>query len=615
MTPALYPYYETELYFIRKLAQEFAKKYPAAAARLHLEPDRSTDPHVERLIEAFALLTARVQNKIHDEFPELTEAMLSVLYPHVLAPIPSLATVQFSIDAARGIPEGVKIPVGGLLHTARAGAMLCRFRTCYPVTLWPIEIAEARLHPPPYPPGLNPPAQAVAALRLRLRCTGELTFDKFTHLNKLRFHLVGDHAAVAPLYDLIMNHALSVAYTTPGKANSFAYRAADASIKPVGFDADEAVIPYPPNVFAGYRLLSEYFAYQPKFLYFDLHGWDEMPRDRPIAEVEVVIFLNKTNARLEQILDANMFRLGCTPVINLFEQTAEPIPLTYTKSEHRIVPDVAHPQGYEVYSVQSVIASSADHDDREFHPFYHFRHGHDRQNTHTFWYNTRKPSLAPDDRGTEVDLHLVDAAFDPSAATGETAVVRTLCTNRDLPMRLPRVGDFVQFSMAFAAPGTKVKAVRNPTGSLRPIAPSGRYWHLLSHLNLNHLSMTDDAQGTEALKGLLRLYDPTDPEGEPQAAALAKQSIEGVLKISSKRTTAWVGDGELGGFVRGLAIQLELDETRFVSGSAFLFASILERFFALYASVNSFTQLTARFRQHDADLKRWSPRIGEQPLA
>ena len=615
MSEALYPYYESELYFIRKLAQEFARKYPAAAARLQLEPDRSADPHVERLIEAFALLAARVRNKLHDEFPELTDAMLSVLYPHALAPVPSFAVVQFTVDPARATPEGVKIPTASPLHSARVGDMVCKYRTCYPLTLWPIAVAEAKLHPPPFPPGLNPPVAANAALRLRLRCTSELTFDKL-QFDRLRFHLLGDNSLTAPLYDLIFNSAIEVAFAAPDRPRSAVSLAADDALKPVGFDPADALLPYPDNVFPGYRLLTEYFAFPHKFLFVDVAGWDKVrPALGPAREVDVVIFLTKSHPRLEQLVEPGMFRLGCTPAANLFEMTAEPIPLTHTKPEYRITPEVGHPLGYEVFSVTSVMAAGNDGRDREYRPFYHFQHGGDRHTRQAFWYSTRKPSLMHDDRGTDVDLHLVDTAFDPAAASGETVVVRTLCTNRDLPNRLPRVGEEVRFDPAFAAPGTKLRCVRNPTGPLRPPPTRGRYWHLISHLNLNHLSLTADGAGLEALKGLLNLYDLTDPQTEPQAAALARQSIEGVVGVGNRRTTAWVGSGELGGFARGLEVELELDETKFVGNSGFLFASVLERFLGLYVSVNSFTRLVARFRQQESELKRWPPRAGELPLA
>jgi type VI secretion system protein ImpG len=211
-----------------------------------------------------------------------------------------------------------------------------------------------------------------------------------------------------------------------------------------------------------------------------------------------------------------------------------------------------------------------------------------------------------------VFLHLVDSSFDPASSKGETLVVRTLCTNRDLPTRLPRIGEEVRFHLGFASPGVSVRSVRNPTGSLRPASPRGRYWHLISHLNLNHLSLTGGESGTEALRALLRLYSLNDLSAEPQQAALARQAIDGVLAVTSRRTTGWIGQGELAGFARGLEVTLELDETKFVGASGMLFASILERFFGLYASVNSFTQTIARYRQREDILKRWSPRAGDR---
>jgi type VI secretion system protein ImpG len=616
MSESLHPYYESELYFVRKLAQEFAQKYPATAARLKLEPTRSDDPHVERLIEAFALLTARVRHKLHDEFPELTDALLSVLYPHALAPVPSCAVVQFNLDPARATPTGVDIKAGSPLHSARVADLPCKFRTCYPLKLWPVAVAEAKLHPPPFPPGLNPPVRATAALRLRLQVTGEHAFDKL-QFDRLRFHLLGDNALTAPLYDLIFNAALEVTFVSPDRPRAGVTLPAAEALLPVGFEPGDGLFPYPPNVFPGYRLLTEYFTFPAKFLFADVAGWDRVRATLgPVRTVDVVIFLSKSHGRLEQLLDPGMVRLGCTPAVNLFEMTAEPIPLTYTKPEHKVVPEVGHPLGYEVYSITSVTAAGTDGKDRDFQPFYHYQHGSDRDTRSAFWYTSRVPSLTLDDHGTDVYLHLVDAAFDPAAATNETLVVRTLCSNRDLPLRIPRTGEEVRIDPAFAAPGTKLRCVRNPSTPLRPAAPRGRYWHAVSHLNLNHLSLTSDAEGLEALKGLLRLYDLTGPRpSDPQAAALARQSIDGVIGVGSRRTTAWVGGGDLGGFARGVEIDLLLDEEKFVGNSGFLFASVLERFFGLYVSVNSFTQLVAKYRQRDVPFKRWPPRAGDQPLA
>lgn len=611
MSDTLYPYYESELFFVRQLAQEFAKKYPAAAARLQLEPTRSIDPHVERLIEAFALIAGRVQHKIHDEFPELTDGMLSVLYPHVLSPVPSAAVVQFHPDPNRPNPNGYPIPAGSMVRTQRVGDVPCRYRTCYPTTLWPMALTEAKLLPPPFPTGLNPPLRAMAALRLRFKAFGNETFDKLA-IESLRLHLLGDNTLTAPLYDLLTNHALQVVFRAPDKPPIA--RDATEVLRPVGFEPADALLPFPANVFPGYRLLTEYFAFPPKFQFVDLGGWDAVRALGPVKEFEAVVFLGRSHPRLEQLLDAGMLRPGCTPVLNLFELTAEPIPLTHAKTEYRVTPDVGHPLGYEPYSIQTVTAVSGDGTNREYRPFYHFRHGGSRDKGQPFWYSTRRPGTGEQDHGTDLFLHLVDSSFDPTEATDEAVVVRMLCTNRDLPTRLPRVGDEVRVETEFAAPGVRVQCVRSPTPPLRPPPRRGRFWHLISHLNLNHLSLTADGEGLEAFKGMLRLYDLTDPEAEPQAAALARQAIDGVIGLSSRRVTGWVGGDAAGGFARGTEVTLDLDESKYVGASPVLFAAVLDRFFALYAGVNSFTQLVAKLKQQDGELKRWPPRAGDRPV-
>src|SRR5947208_1532856 len=217
MSEALYSYYERELLFIRQLAQEFARHYPAAAGRLLLEPNRSTDPHVERMIESFALLAGRIHHKLDDEFPELTDALLGVLYPHYLAPIPSMAVVGFELDAARvQLPNGFLIDRHSRLHTHglvyQPGKRLpCQYRTGYPVTLWPIALASATLRPPPFPTYLDPPVGTKAILRLQLECQTEIPFTGLS-LDALRFYLTGDGPLVATLYELLFNHVTLVAF-------------------------------------------------------------------------------------------------------------------------------------------------------------------------------------------------------------------------------------------------------------------------------------------------------------------------------------------------------------------------------------------------------------------
>jgi type VI secretion system protein ImpG len=617
MSETLFPYYERELDFIRKLARDFAKLYPAAASRLFLEDNQSVDPHVERLIESFALLTGRVHHKLDDEFPEVTHALLGVLYPHYLAPVPSMAMVQFELDPSRAqLPGGFRIDRGSKLHTQPVGDLACKFRTCYPVTLWPVELTAAKYLHPPFPSNFRPPPRCQAVLRLQFEVQGDLNFGALS-LERLRLHLSGDNQICANLYELLFNNTLQVLFR-PLERDA---RAApvlltpEEVLAPVGFERDEGLLPYPNQSFLGYRLLTEFFTFPYKFLFLDLGGWQEVARAGFERRVEVLFYLNRTVTTLEQGVDSQTFRLGCTPIINLFEQTAEPIALTHLKHEYRVVPDVAHPAGMEVYSVDSV--SSADPAagrTTEYQPFYSFRHGRTPDSYQAFWYATRRPSLAERDRGTEVSLHLVDLGFNPRLPADSVLVVRTTCTNRDLPSQLQRAGDELYLELEAAAPITRVRCVRSPTVPLRPPLRRGAYWRLLSHLSLNYLSVADPVEGREVLQEILRLYDFSDPEAGQQLGAVTRNVIEGILSVSSRRVVARVRADAVSDFCRGLEVTVELDEQRYVGVGAYLFACVLERFLGLYASINSFSQLVVRTKQGEGYLKKWPPRAGEQRL-
>jgi type VI secretion system protein ImpG len=618
MSETLFPYYERELLFIRQLSQEFAKQYPAAAGRLLLEPNRSTDPHVERLIEAFALLAGRVHHKIDDEFPELTDALLGMLYPHYLAPVPSMATLQFLLDPARGqLPNGFTIDRNSKLHTYPVGGLMCRFRTCYPVTLWPVEVTSARFQPPPFPSGLKPPPRAAAALRIQLEPVGGIKMCEMS-LNRLRLFLYGENQLIATLYETIFNNALQVVFrsldkTGPQQATSIV--APDQCLFQVGFGRDEGILPYPAHSFPGYRLLTEFFAFPEKFLYLDLGGFDRVRAMNVDKGVEILIFLNRTLSSLEQGVDASTFRLGCTPVINLFEQTAEPVPLTQLRYEYPIVPDVAHPLGMEVYSIDEVSSTNPmAGTTTEYHPFYSFRHGAGRDTKRAFWYASRRPSFRGNDRGTDVWMNLVNLDFNPQLPADSVLIVRTTCLNRDLPNIMQRAGDDLYFELEAAAPLKKIRCLRSPTPTLRPPLRRGAHWRLVSHLALNHLSISDPVEGHQALQEILKLYDFSDPESGRQQAAVTRQIIEGITSVSSRPVVGRIGGPIASGFCRGTEVTIEFDEEKYIGTGVFLFASVLERFLGLYATINSFSQLIARTKQGEGYLKKWPPRAADLPL-
>jgi type VI secretion system protein ImpG len=616
MSESIYRYYERELLFIRQMSQEFARQYPAAAGRLLLEPNRSVDPHVERMIEAFALLTGRAHHKLDDEFPELTDALLGILYPHYLRPVPSCAVVQFVPDPARTpMKDGFVLPRHSRLRTRAVNDLPCKYRTVYPVTLWPVAVSAARMQAPPFPADLRPPPGTAAALRLSLETLAGLKFSDLS-MDTLRFHLLGDHYLVAALYETLLNNCLQVVLHAPEEpARRPVVLSGTEALRPVGYEDDEGLLPYPHRSFAGYRLLTELFAYPAKFAFVDLAGLARACRAGFGRALEVVCFLNRTSPTLEQGVEAATLRLGCTPAVNLFQQTAEPIPLTQARHEYRIVPDVAQPLGMEVYSVDEV--TSADPTagtTTTYEPFYSFKHsgGPDRQRA--FWYAVRRQSTREGDRGTDVWLNLVDLDFDPRLPAASTLVVRTTCTNRDLAGYLQRAGDQLHLELEAVAPLAGIRCVRSPTLPLRPPLRRGAYWRLVSHLSLNHLSISDPLEGKAALQEILRLYDYSDPESGQQLAEVNRLRIEGITAVSSRRVVGRTGTSAASGFCRGVEVTVELDEEKYVGTGVFLFASVLERFLGLYASLNSFTQLVARTRQGEGVLKKWPPRAGEQAL-
>lgn len=617
MSDILYHYYERELLFMRQLSQQFAKQYPAAAGRLLLEPNRSVDPHVERLIEAFAFLSGRIQQKLDDDFPELTDSLLSVLYPHYLAPVPSMTVVQFELEPANAQPTGLPIERGSRLHTQNVGDVPCLFRTCYPVTLWPLELVSAKFQPLPLRADLQPPPGSAAALCLKLESQGDMQLADLS-LQTLRFHLHGDDELIAELYELIFNNAIQVEFHScdEGSRQPPVRLAPAQCIRHVGFERDEGLLPYRNESFLGYRLLTEFFTFPKKFHFVDLGGWEHAVKANFGKKVEVVIYLNRTIASLEREVNASTFRLGCTPLVNLFEKTAEPIPLTHAPTEYRVVPDVHQQSEMEVYSVDAV-QSVEPHSAVRYKPFYSVRHDNpwnpaDEQDA--YWCASRRQSMKEGDDGTDVYLRLVDLNFDPRRPATAALVVHTTCTNRDLPIKLQQSGNSVAFELESAVPLKRIRCLHTPTAPRRPPLRRHAHWRLISHLTLNHLSITDPVEGRATLQEILRLYDFSNSQDGQQRDAVNRQIIEGISAVNSRRVVGRTGGPTAGGFCRGVEVTIELDEQKYLGTGAFLFACVLERFLGLYASVNSFTQLVAKTKEGNGVLSKWPPRAGETQI-
>lgn len=608
MTDELLPLYNRELSFIRNMGAEFAKANPKIAGRLRLGAEGSDDPHVTRMLEAFAYLNARTRHKLEDDFPEITEAMLAVLYPHYLAPIPSNAIVQFMLDRTQGeLTEGYQVDRGAAIETESIEGEPCRFRTCYPVELWPIELKQAELkgHPFTAPPSRHV-SDALSAVRLRLECfSNQISFGQLP-LGSLRFFLKGQSQYIYGLYELLLNRVIAVLVANSSEDKQPIVLGKDC-IQPVGFERNEGLVEYPARSFSGYRLLSEYFAFPEKFLFFDITGLTPDVLARIGSRLELFLLLDRHVQDLEQNVTKETFQLGCCPIVNLFRQRAEPILLTHTETEYRVVPDARRPTAHEIYSIDRVVATSPDNEEVEFHPFYSIKHSTDAR---TFWYAARRPAGYAGgqvDYGTEVYLSLVDLDFQPTAPADWTIDIETTCLNRDLPSRLPFGGGQPYLQITSGGSLASVTCLTSPTATLRPAMRHGTLWRLISHLSLNHISLADDQDGASALREILNLYNYS-------GSAETRAMIDAVLSVQSRRVVGRVSGGGAAGFCRGLEVTVQFDEDKFAGGGVFLFAAVLERFLGLYSSINSFTRTVATTNKREEVLRKWPPRAGEKVL-
>jgi type VI secretion system protein ImpG len=523
-----------------------------------------------------------------------------------------MAIVQFELDRAQNqLLAGHTLPRHTELETEPIEGDPCRFRTCYPVTIWPIDMVSASLTKPPFVAPATPrSSQAAAVLRLNLRTRDETVPFSALELPALRFFLKGQVQYVYRLYELIFNNVIEVAVAgSPDDPEPVLLDR--TAIHPVGFGRDEGLLPYGARSFLGYRLLTEFFSFPEKFLFFELAGLGPRVLGKRESRLDVFLYLNQTAGDLERNVSAETFRLGCTPVVNLYQQRAEPIQLTQTEFEYRVVPDARRQLAHEIYSIDRVVATSPNDERVEFQPFFAVKHATAHREVPTFWYAKRRASEGGEDKidhGTEVYLSLVDLGFNPNAPADWTVDVETTCLNRDLPHRLPFGPDQPHLQLSGGSPLVgRIGCLTAPTPTLRPALARGTIWRLISHLSLNHLSLVDQDEHTDALREILKLYDFAGTDE-------TRKMIEGIVGVRHRRVAGRVGNATDGGICRGVEIAVEFDEDAFSGGGLYLFASVLERFFALYCSLNSFTRFVAETRQRGGILCRWPPRIGEHVL-
>jgi type VI secretion system protein ImpG len=622
MDPRLLGYYNRELQYIRETGQEFAKEFPKIAGRLGIESLECTDPYVERLLESFAFLTARVQLRLDAEFPRFTQHLLNMVYPHYLSPTPSMAVVQLQPSLSEGaLADGFKVPRGSVLKSlvGRGEQTACEYRTAHDTTLWPLEITGAEYTSFLGDLGnLRLPVKAKAAIRLRLHASAGLTLGQLA-LDELPLYLRGGDEIAMRLYELLLAHTVALVVRPAGQGASASEVILDDPVRPLGFEDEEALLPFGPRSFQGYRLLSEYFALPSRFLFANLVRLATAIRRCASPDLEIVIVLDAQDARLEKAIGPAQFDLFCTPAVNLFPKRTDRIHLTESESEYHVVPDRTRPMDYEVYQVTEVIGYGASGDEKqEFFPFYALNDRSSAEDMSSYYTVHREPRMLSTKQrsqgarssyvGSEVFLALVDSTEAPIRPQLKQLALNSLCTNRDLTLHIPigqRSSDFVLES---GAPVEAVRCVAGPTPPRPSYAHGDPSWRLISHLSLNYLSLTDDANGggASALRELLSLYgDASDP--------IVHKQIDGVRQVASRSVTRRLPISGPAAFGRGLEVTLTLDEASFEGAGVFLLGSVLERFFAKYVSINSFSETVLKSIQRK-EIVRWPARLGRRPV-
>ncbi|MBR7636081.1 type VI secretion system baseplate subunit TssF [Janthinobacterium lividum] len=614
----LLPYYERELGLFRQYTREFSSRYPKAAGRLLIAGETCEDPHVERLIQSVALLTARVAKRLDDAYPQFTHSLLDTLYPHYLRPFPSCSIVRIAADEAPGggqLDQVTHVARGTVLRTQPVQGVACKFTSTYDVTLAPLAIS--RLHFSPVidaPPGLRLPAGASALLSIQFTSSSDNYHLNQPDFARLRLFADGEPSVRAALLDALFLRGAG-AYVALDEHSP--WQAVDGTpLAPAGYAEDDALIPISARSHPALRLLTEYFAFPEKFHFIDI-GWSLLTPLLPKQCRQFTLHLplkgvrsDSHEARLLSGVSRDNLLLGCTPVVNLFAKSGVPIRLTHTEPDYALVADATHAFAYDIHSIAAVTVVRKDETGERlsrFLPLYaslqgaQADYGQERGQEHgQYWLARRDETVAAISPGHEMRLSLIDPQFSPSSAACATVSTQLLCSNRDLPVQLHYGlpgGDLLAEDVPDGIPA---RFLRKPSPSMRFLTDT--HWRLIAHLSLNYSSLTQAGLGE--FQKMLSLYDlPRSPA--------TQRLIQGIVTLEHGSTRAWMPTVPFPTLMPGIAIRLGIDEQAFVGSSIYIFAQVLQRYFALNSQLNCFSQLTLLSHRSGEELLRCPERSAD----
>lgn len=611
-------FYNQELKFIRETGAEFAKEYPKIAGRIGLDGFDCSDPYVERLLEGFAFLSARIHLKLDASFPKFTQHLMEQLFPSFLQPTPSMLIAQFNPDFDEGsLTAGVKIPRQTALHSllGKGEQTACEYRTSHDITLWPIKLSKAEFvnaqELATYTTNTSLGYTPKTAIMLTLETAPGIKFSEIA-LDSLMLHIRGTESFPLYLFEALFKGYQGCLY----KSSSMKWRKQEAKtgITAHGFSKEEALTPYCNRQFDGFRLLKEYFAFAKRYLFLSLDNLQPTLKQCHEEKIQLLLLLDHNDTRLENLISASNFALHCTPAINLFPKRAERINISRLNNDFHVVPDKLRPLDFEICSINNIKGFSSSLDSTtEFLPLYggdetnHTQHNAfytTSRNTRNLNVNQRKFGHRSSYIGTEVYLSLVDPKNAPYSDTLRQLSVNTLCCNRDLPLMMPLGKSKTDFTIETGAPCESVRCIGEPTRPASPLSEGNVAWDLINQLSINFLGINDD-ESTSALSKLKTLLGLMMNKKDH---AQSKQ-IDGIIDLKTHQITSRLPFSGPICFGRGVAIELTVDDLAYEGNSVFMLGMILDQFFAQYVSINSFTQLILNSSDR-GEIYRWPIRIG-----
>ncbi len=606
MDDVLLSYYNRELNYIRKSGADFSEKYPKIAGRLRLDKDIVEDPHVSRLIESFAFLTARIRHSLDDSFPELTEALMGVLYPDYHAPLPSMSIVQFNL--LPHLFQNSFISRGEALRIETVEGDSCFYRTCSNLSILPITIASTNFYAlpvkaPVLPDEFQRGKSVQSILKLKIMPSEDEGNFEF-HEDNLRFFINSQPNTAFKLHEYLLNKTTGIAIARDAFDDNPIFLSPD-SLSSCGFDDNESVIDFDGRASSAHRLLTEYFLLPQKFLFIELanltSSWEKYNEG-----FDVYFYFDETDIDLVRGVDDRTLLLGCTPIVNLFESTSEPIQASDLGSEVALRVSDQNSRCADVHRIKDVYAINAHGERKSLQPFYG---SHMTNDDDVIYWSLRRENSAWQrgfvSHGTDTYLSFVDMNYTVLSPDTDWIINATIsCTNRDLPNKLPFGPDQPTVHFMEGGAGLRIRCLAPPTPTIQPKLDDATRWQLVMQLSLQHFSNRD---GLVKLKETLHLYNFNDSK---EAASL----IDGMVGLESEVITARVLNNGRSAMCQGTHFILTCDESFYMGNGLYLFGLILDEFLSQFCAINTFTQLSIKTTKNFRIKLEWPPRTGCQPL-